>query len=123
MRGAEDAGGYAAEFARSSPCANTDRTWLFTGDVAKNTSERAQALPARLKGDLGNGQVAVAQQRYGPLNAPSQQVPMRRDAKGIFEGSREVRLGNMAHTCQPPDRPVFVRGGIHAVLRAQQTAQ
>jgi hypothetical protein len=30
-----------------------------------------------------------------------------------------VGLGDAAYACQPRDRPVLVRGGIHPVLRAQ----
>lgn len=48
---------------------------------------------------------------------------MRRDAEGVLEGSREVRLGDAADARQPKDRPFLVRGGIHPVLCAQQTAQ
>ena len=85
MRCAEDARGYAAEFARRSPCTHPDRARLLASDVAENAPERAQASPACLEGDLGDGQVTVAQQRRGPLDAPCEQVPVRRDAEGLFE--------------------------------------
>ena len=48
---------------------------------------------------------------------------MRRDAEGLLERSREVGLGDAAHSRQPLDRPALVRGGVHPVLRAQQAAQ
>ena len=48
---------------------------------------------------------------------------MRRDAEGLLERSREVRLGDAAHAGQPRDGPLLVRGGVHPVLRAQQAAQ
>ena len=48
---------------------------------------------------------------------------MRRDAESLLERAREVSLGNMTDTRQPPDGPVLVRGGVHPVLRTQQAAQ
>ena len=48
---------------------------------------------------------------------------MWRQAEGILERAREVRLGDAAHAREPFDRPLLVRGGIHAVFRAQQPAQ
>ena len=54
------------------------------------------------EGDLGDGQVGVAQQRRRPLDAPREQVAVRRDAEGLLERSREVGLGDAAHARQPP---------------------
>src|SRR3546814_3643624 len=44
-------------------------------------------------------------------------------AEGILERAREVRCGDVAHACQSLYRPGFVRGGVHAVLCAQQATQ
>ena len=48
---------------------------------------------------------------------------MRRDAERLLERSREVRLGDAAHTRQSTDRPLLVRRGVHPVLRAEQATQ
>ena len=100
-----------------------ERGRALAGDVAEGAPERAQAAPARVEGDLGDGQVGVAQQGHRPLDAPREQVPVRRKAEGLFERAREVGLGDAAHARQPPDGPVLVRGGVHPVLRAQQAPQ
>ena len=123
MCGAENACGHAAELVRRGPLARPDRARALAGDVAEGAPERAQALPACVKGDLGDGQVGLAEQRLGPLDAPRQEVPVRRDAEGLLERSREVGLGDAAHARKPPDGPLLVRGGVHPVLRAQQAAQ
>jgi hypothetical protein len=119
VRGAEDTGGHAAELVRRGPPARPDRARALAGDVAEGAPERAQARPARAEGDLGDRQVSVAEQRRRPLDAPREQVPVRGDAEGLLERSREVGLGDAAHAGQPPDGPVLVRGGVHPVLRAQ----
>lgn len=103
MRSAQNAGGHAGELTRRSPCANPDRAGFFAGDVAENTPKRAEAFPAGLEGDIGDRQVAIAQQGHGALDAASQQVPMRWDSKSFLEGSCEVRVGNVAYICQPLD--------------------
>src|SRR6186713_3143547 len=61
VRCAEDACGHATELTRGGSCIHTGRARRSTDDVAKYAPERAQAPPACLQGDLGNGQVAVAQ--------------------------------------------------------------
>ena len=48
---------------------------------------------------------------------------MRRDAEGLLERPREVRLGHAAHPREAPDGPLLVRGGVHPILRAEQAAQ
>ena len=48
---------------------------------------------------------------------------MRRHAERFFERAREMRLGGAAHASQPLNRPLFLRGRIHAVLGAEETAQ
>ena len=48
---------------------------------------------------------------------------MRRNAEGLLERPREVGLGDLAHLRQAVNGPVLVRGGIHAVFRAQEAAQ
>ena len=95
MRGADDAGGHAAELVRRGLLARPERARALAGDVAEGAPERAEALPARLEGDLGDGQVGVAEQRRRPLDAPREQVAVRRDAEGLLERSREVGLGDV----------------------------
>jgi hypothetical protein len=43
-----------------------------------------------VESDLGDGQVGVAEQRRGPLDAPSEQVAVRREAEGLLERAGEV---------------------------------
>ncbi|MEI2720012.1 MAG: hypothetical protein V9E87_07695 [Gemmatimonadales bacterium] len=38
------------------------------------------------------GEIGVAQQRHRPLDPAREQVPVRRDAEGLLERPREVRL-------------------------------
>jgi hypothetical protein len=123
VRGAYEAGGYAAEFVRRGPRPCPDHARTLAGDVAEGTSERSQTFPARVEGNLGDGPIGVAEQRRSPLDAPREQVAMRRYAEGLLERSREMGLGDSAHSCQPLHRPVLVRGGVHSVLRAQKAAQ
>ena len=75
--------GTRAELVRRGPLARADRARALAGDVAEGAPERAEALPAGLEGDLGDGQVGVAEQRRRPLDAPREQVAMRRDAEGL----------------------------------------
>ena len=123
MRGADAASGYAVELVRRGPRPCPDCARAFAGYVAEGTSERSQTFPARVEGNLGDGPIGVAEQRRSPLDAPREQVAMRRYAEGLFERSREMGLGDSAHSCQPLHRPVLVRGGVHSVLRAQQPPQ
>src|SRR6202790_190089 len=87
VRRADEAGGYAAEFVRPGPCPGPDRARAFAGDVAEGTSERSQAFPARVEGNLSDGTIGVAEQRRRPLDAPREQVAMRRYAEGLLERS------------------------------------
>jgi hypothetical protein len=100
-----------------------DRSRVQARNVAEGAAERTQASPSGLKGNLGDGQVRVPQQRRGALDAPREQVAVRRYSEGFLERSREVRLGDAADARQSPHRPSLVRGAIHAVLRAQQASQ
>jgi hypothetical protein len=76
-----------------------------------------------MKGDLGDGQLGVAEQRGRPLDPAGEQVAVGRDAEGLLERSGEVGLGDAAHASQPPDGPLLVRSGVHPILRPQQPAQ
>jgi hypothetical protein len=76
-----------------------------------------------MESDLGNREVGVAEQRGRPLDAPGQEIAMRRDAEGLPERSRKVRFRHAAHSREAPHRPLLVRCRIHPVFRAQQTAQ
>lgn len=123
MRSAEEAGGHAAELMRRGSCARPDRAGALASDVVERAPERAQAPPARMERDLRDGQVGVAEQCGRPLDAPGEQVPVRRNAESLLEGSREMGLGDAAHAREAPDGPLFVRGAVHPVLCAQQSAQ
>ena len=90
MSGADDATGYATEIFRRSPRARANRARAFTGDVAEGAAESPKALPPRLEGNLGDGQFGVPKQRRGPLDAPREQVPMRRHPEGVLERPREM---------------------------------
>lgn len=121
--GPQQAGGHAVRLVCRRLRAGADRARALAGDVAKDAPERAQALPAGVEGDLGDGPIGVAQQRRRPLDAPRQQVAVRRDAESLLERSGEVRRGHAADARQASHGPVLVRGGVHPVLRAQQAAQ
>jgi len=56
--------------------------------------------PSRVEGNLGNGPIGVAEQRRSPLDAPREQVAMRRHAEGLLEGAREMGFGDSAHSCE-----------------------
>jgi hypothetical protein len=121
--GAQDARGHALKLVRRGPPARAERPWVLASDVAKDAPERTEAPPACLECDLRDGQISVAKQRRRPLDAPRQQVPMRRHAEGLHERSCEVGRRDAADARQPLDRPALVRAGVHPVLRAQQAAQ
>ena len=123
MRGAHDAPWHATEILRRSPRTRTDRARAFTGDVAESAAKSPKTLPPRLEGNFGDGLFGVPKQRRGPLDAPREEVSVRRHPEGILERARKMRRGNAAHPRQPPHGPGLVRGGIHPVLRAQQASQ
>jgi hypothetical protein len=123
VRGADKAGGYTAELVLRASRPGPYRAGAFAGDVAKGTSERSQTFPARGKGDLGDEPIGITEQRRSPLDAPREQVAMRRYSEGLLERSREMSRRDSAHACQPLHWPILVRGSVHPVLRAQQTAQ
>jgi len=85
LRSAQDAGWHAPEFVTSGPLALPDFARILASDVAEGAPECAQAFPAGAKGDVGDGQVSIAQQRRGPLDAPREQVAVWWDAKGLLE--------------------------------------
>jgi hypothetical protein len=106
--GADEAGRDPLEGVRSGLLARTELTRALAGDVAEGAPERPQAVPAGLERDRGDGQVRVAEERPGPLDSTREQVPVRRDAEGLLERSREVGLGDAAHARQPPDGPLIL---------------
>lgn len=108
MRGADEAGGYAAELVCCDLRARPDRTRTLTGDIAERASERSQTLPAGVECNLGDGAIGFTQQRCRPLDAPSEQVAMRRYTKGLLERAREMRRRDSAHARQAPHWPRFV---------------
>src|SRR4029077_1951900 len=116
--GAEEAGRHPLGLVWAGLLARTQLTRTFADDVAECAPERSQTAPAGLESDLGDGQVRVAEQRRGPLQSSREQVSVRRDAEGFLERPRKVGLGDAADACQPRDRPLLMRGSVHAVLRA-----
>jgi hypothetical protein len=85
VRGAEEAGGHGTKLARRGPRAYADRARVLAGDDAEDAPERAQARPAGVEGDLGDGQIGVAEQRRRPFDAPREQVAVWRNAEGLLE--------------------------------------
>ena len=55
----------------------------LAGNVAKDAAERTQARPAGLEGDVGDGQVGVAQQRGRLFDPPRQEVAVRGKAERL----------------------------------------
>ena len=123
MGGTEKARWHAVEPLQHGAFAHTQLARTLAGDVAERAAERAQASPAGVERDLGDGKVGVAEQRLRALDPPRQQVAVRGDAEGLLERAREVRLGDGADAREPLDRPLLVRGGVHLVLGAQQAPQ
>lgn len=122
MRGADIAMGHALKIVLGCSLAHAELGGTFAGDILKSPAECAQAVPAGLECDVDDRQIGVAQQCFCPLDPPRQQVAMWRQAKGFLEGPREMRFGYSADRGQPLDRPLLLRGSIHAVLRAQKAA-
>jgi len=123
VRGHEETGGNLIERVRRFSLTRTNRTGVFAGDVVEGASEGAEALPSCDESDLRDGEVGVAQQRDGALDAAREQVAVRRNAEGLLECAGEVSLRHAAHAREPADGPCVVRGRIHAVLCAQEAAQ
>ena len=123
MRGTHQAFGRLIPPVRGWPLAGAKFAGALAGDVAKNAPERAEAVPAGPVRDLGNGQVGIAQQGDGALDAARKQVAMRRHAEGLAKLACKVRFGHRAHLRQPADRPRLMGRGVHPVLRAQQPPQ
>jgi hypothetical protein len=61
------------------------RRRALAGDVAERATERAEACPSGLRGDLGDRQVRFAKQRRRALDAARQQVAVRRSAERLLE--------------------------------------
>ena len=91
MGGADEAVGDPIERVRGRLLPGAEFGRALAGDVAKRPAERAEASPPRLKCDVDNGHVGVAEQGPGPFDAPREQVAMRRQAKGVPERTREMR--------------------------------
>ncbi|HUA90393.1 MAG TPA: hypothetical protein VL994_13225 [Steroidobacteraceae bacterium] len=119
----QEAQRHACRIARRGALAPAHRARTDAGDVAEGPPEGTEALPARGERDLGHRQLRLAQQRGGALDAQGEQVAVRRHPEGVAERTREVRGGQSADGGQAPHRPALVRGGVHAVPRAQQAAQ
>jgi hypothetical protein len=123
MRGAQKTRRHHAAFLGRAACALTNGARTCARDVMKDAAEGTQTLPASPECDLGNGQIRIAQQCHGALDAAREQVAMRRNAEGLPERTREVRRRYATHPRKPLHRPVLVRLRIHAIPGAQQAAQ
>jgi len=123
LRGTEEAGRHVAQPCRIRPRRGAHRARTAAGNVAEDAPEGAEAAPAGIEGNVGDGPVGIAQQCHRPFDAAREQVAMRRHAEGLPEGAREVRRRHAAHARQPRYRPVLLRGRVHAVPGAQQAAQ
>src|SRR5262249_2908878 len=73
-------------------CSTAVLTWRLADDVAKGTTERAQAGEAHVQTDVGHAAVRFAEQEHGALDAATLQVAMRRLAERLFERADEVGL-------------------------------
>ena len=123
MRGTEETGRYEADLMPRGAGLLADGTRACAGDVAEDTPKRTETSPAGPEGNIGDGQLRIAQQGGRAFDAPREQVAMRRNAKGLFERTREVGRRHATHSRQPLHRPILMRCGVHAVLRTQQAAQ
>lgn len=123
MGGADDARRHAFQRFRRHAGARANRARALPRDIAKRTPERPQALPAGLESNFDDGHLGVPKQRHCTLDASSEQVTVRRHSECLLERTREMRLRDATDLCQPRDRPGFVRGAVHSILRAQQATQ
>ena len=123
MRGPQDAGGDTTEIVRLGPRAAPNRARALAGHVSERAPEGAEAPPSRAESDVGDRQIRVTEQRRRALDAPREQVAMRRHAERLLERSGEVGLGDVAHTSQAGDGPGLVGGRVHAVPGAEETAE
>src|ERR1044071_1946926 len=105
VRGTEETGWYDADLLPRDTGLLADGTRACAGDVVKNASESTQTSPAGPEGDIGDGQLRIAQQGGRAFDAPREQITMRRNAKGLFERTREVSRGHATHAGQPLHRP------------------
>ena len=123
MRRADEAVRYPPKIIGRGLFSPTKRAWTFASDILEGPTERSKAVPPRLEGNFGDGHVGIAKERFCPLYSACQKIAVRREPEGMFERPREMGLGDTAHTREALDRPLLVRGGIHAVLCAQQPAK
>ena len=95
----------------------------FPGDITESAAESAKAVPPGLESDLGDWNIRVAKERFGPLDPARQQIAVRWEAECILERSGKMGLGHSAHSRQPWARPRFMRSGVYSILGAKQAAQ
>src|SRR5688572_4730718 len=74
MSGADKACRHFAQLVRRGFLARAKSARAFARNVPENAAECSKAVPARLEGDLGDGEVRVAQQRLCPLQPAREQV-------------------------------------------------
>lgn len=96
--------------------------WALANNVTKGAAETSQTVPSRLKGDLDNAKVAVAKERFGPLDPAGEQIAMRRNSERIAKAPGEMGLGDATDARQSTNRPMLVRGRVHAIFCSEQTA-
>jgi hypothetical protein len=122
VNGPREAFGHARARLGSIPLPGADLAGARADDVAKDSAEGAETPPAGLECDVGDGQIAVAQQRRGTLDPAREQIAVRRHAERVLERAGEVGCGYAADLREARHRPVFVRGGVDRVLGTQQAA-
>lgn len=82
--------------------------------------ERSEALQPDREADLGDAVVGVAQQRRGALQAPGQQVGVRRDPEGATELAAEVGAGEAGGGGEVVDIQRLEVAGVGQISGAEQ---
>ena len=100
MRGADEAMGNLLEIGRGKPHLSPHFARVFPGYIAEDAAERADAVPAGLQSDVGDGKVSVTQKRHGALHPAGQQIAVRGYTEGIAKRSCEMRLRGAADFCK-----------------------
>src|SRR4051794_20048555 len=123
VRGTDEAVRHFGQFVLGYLLAAAKGARAFAGYVMEDAAKGAEAVPAGLESDVHDWQVGIPEQSLGALDPTSQQIAVRRQPEGLLERTGEMRLRNAAYSGEARDRPLLVRGRVHAVLGAQQTAQ
>jgi len=71
--------------------------------------ERGLIRKSTLCGDIGKGLAGVRHEVLGPIHTAFDQPPVRRPAKGHFEGPGKVAYGQFACFCNLPEGNITVQ--------------